>query len=95
MILGRLGVFSTPVRLSQTRSVPFARLSPTGMIPLATTLDIYTGTSRLSVYVDYIRNRRRQDVQQGGIQGNVPLSWGDTESPNPGQVYVTPQATRG
>ena len=94
MILGRLGVFSTPVRLSQTRSVSLAKLS-LGMISLATTLDIYAGTSRLSVYVDYIRNRRRQDVQQGGVQGNVPLSWGDAKSPIPGQVYVTPQATRG
>jgi hypothetical protein len=94
MILGRLGVFSTPVRLSQTRSVSLARLS-VGMIPLATTLDIYTGTSRLSVYADYIRDRRRQDVQRGGAQGNVPLSWGDAKSPIPGQVYVTAQATRG
>ena len=95
MILGRLGVFSTPVRLSQTRSVPFARLSPTGMIPLATTLDICAGKSRLPVCADYIRDCQRNDVQRGDAQGNVSLSWGDAKSPIPGQVYVTPQATRG
>ena len=93
MILGRLGVSSTLVRLSQTRSVSLARLS-LGMISLATTLDIYAGTSRLSVFAD-IRDFRRADVQRGGAQGNVPLSWGDAKSPIPGQVYVTPQATRG
>src|ERR1700760_1264521 len=93
MILGRLGV-STPVRLSQTRSVSLARLS-LRMIPLATTLDIYAGTSPLSVYADYIGNYRRNDVQRGGAQGNIPLSWGDAKSPVPGQVYVTAQATRG
>jgi hypothetical protein len=65
------------------------------MFPLATTLDIYAGTSPMSVYADYIGNDRRIDVQRGGAQGNVPLSWGDAKSPNPGQVYVTPQATRG
>jgi hypothetical protein len=94
MILGRLGAFSTPVRL--TRPDPYyLRGSHFVMIPLATTLDIYTGTSRLSVCKDYIRDRRCQDVQRGGAQGNVLLSWGDAESPIPGQVYVTPQATRG
>jgi hypothetical protein len=94
MILGRLGVSSTLVRLSQTRSVSLARLS-LGMIPLATTLDIYAGTSPSSVYADYTGDHRRNDVQRGGAQGNVPLSWGDAKSPIPGQVYVTPQATRG
>jgi len=64
------------------------------MIALATTLDIYAGTSRLSVFAD-IRDFRRADVQRGGAQGNVSLSWGDAKSPIPGQVYVTPQATRG
>ena len=73
MILGRLGAFSTPVRLSQTRSVSLARLS-LRMIPLATTLDIYVGTSPLSVYADYIGDYRRNDVQRGGAQGNVSLS---------------------
>jgi len=65
------------------------------MIPLATTLDIYVGTSPLSVYADYTGDCRRNDVQRGGAQGNVSLSWGDAKSPIPGQVYVTPQATRG
>ncbi len=71
----------------------FAKLS-LGMIPLATTLDIYADMSRLSVCAD-IRDCRRDDVQRGGAQGNLPLSWGDAKSPIPGQVYVTPQATRG
>ena len=93
MILGRLGV-STPVRLSQTRSVSLARLSLMHDL-LATTLDIHAGTSPLSVYADYIGNYRRNDVQRGGAQGNIPLSWGDAKSPVPGQVYVTAQATRG
>ena len=83
MILGRLGVFSTPVRLSQTRSVSLARLS-LGMISLATTLDIYAGTSPSPVYADYIGNCRPSDVQRGGAQGNVPLSCGDAKSPIPG-----------
>jgi hypothetical protein len=64
------------------------------MVPLATTLDIYSSTSRLSVFTD-IRDNRRDDVQRGGAQGNVPLSWGNAKSPIPGQVYVTAQATRG
>ena len=64
------------------------------MISLATTLDIYAGTSRLSVFTD-TRDRRRDDVQRGDAQENLPLSWGDAKSPIPGQVYVTPQATRG
>ena len=93
MILGRLGV-STPVRLSQTRSVSLARLSLRHDL-LATTLDIYAGKSGLSVYADYVRDCRRQDVERGGAQGNVPISWGNAKSPIPGQVYVTPQATRG
>src|ERR1700739_3818495 len=93
MILGRLGV-STPVRLSQTRSVSLARLSLRHDL-LATTLDIYAGKSGLSVYADYVRDRRRQDVERGGAQGNVPISWCKAKSPIPGQVYVTPQATRG
>jgi hypothetical protein len=62
---------------------------------LASTLDLYAGTSRLSVYADYLRDDQRKDVQRGGAQGNLPLSWGDAKSPIPGQVYVTPQATRG
>jgi hypothetical protein len=94
MILGRLGAFSTPVRLSQTRFVSLARLS-LGMISLATTLDSYAGTSPLSVYANYIGGDRRNDAQRGGAQGNVSLSWGDAKSPIPGQVYVTAQATRG
>ena len=93
MILGRLGVL-TPVCLSQTRSVSLARLSLTHDL-LATTLDIYTGKSGLSACADYVRDRRHQDVQRGGAQGNVSLSWGDAKSPIPGQVYVTAQATRG
>jgi len=64
------------------------------MISLATTLDISAGVSLLSVPTDY-RDRQRNDVQRGGAQGNVSLSWGDAKSPIPGQVYVTPQATRG
>ena len=62
---------------------------------LASTLDLYAGTSRLSVSADYLRDGRRKDVQRGGAQGNLPLSWGDAKSPIPEQVYVTPQATRG
>ena len=64
------------------------------MISLATTLDISAGVSLLSASTDY-RDRQRNDVQRGGAQGNVSLSWGDAKSPIPGQVYVTPQATRG
>jgi hypothetical protein len=94
MILGRLGALPAPVRLSQTRSVSLARLS-LGMISLASTLDIYAGTSPLSVYADYTGDGRSNDVQRGGAQGNVPLSWGDAKSPIPEQVYVTAQATRG
>ena len=65
------------------------------MIPLASTLDISAGTSRLSACADYIRDCQRNDVQRGGAQGNMPLSWSNAKSPIPGQVYVTPQATRG
>jgi hypothetical protein len=83
MILGRLGALPAPVRLSQTRSVSLARLS-LGMISLASTLDIYAGTSPLSVYADYTGDGRSNDVQRG-----------DAKSPIPEQVYVTAQATRG
>ena len=65
------------------------------MISLASTLDIYAGTSPLSVYADYTGDLRRNDVQRGGAQGNVPLSWGDAKSPIPEQVYVTAQAPPG
>jgi hypothetical protein len=51
MILGRLGVFSTPVRLRQPDPYRL-RGSHEGMISLATTLDISAGTSRLSVFAD-------------------------------------------
>jgi hypothetical protein len=94
MILGRLVVFPTPVRLSQTRSASLARVS-LGMISLATTLDRYAGTSSLSVSADRLRDYLHSVCDGGGAQGNVPLSWGDAKSPVPGQVYVTAQATRG
>ena len=94
MILGRLGVSPTPVRLRQTRSVSLARFS-LDMIWLATTLDNYAGTSHLSVFTDCLRDCLRRDVQRGGAPENVLLPWGDAKSPIPGQVYVTAQATRG
>ncbi len=94
MILGRLGVSPTPVRLRQTRSVSLARFS-LGMIQLATTLDPYAGTSQSSDFADCLRDFLHRGVQRGGAPGNVLLPWGDAKSPIPGQVYVTAQATRG
>jgi hypothetical protein len=52
MILGRLGVLSTPVRLRQPDPYRL-RGSHWGVILLATTLDISAGTSRLPVFADY------------------------------------------
>src|ERR1700683_4194233 len=94
MILGRLGVFSTPVRLRQTRSVSLARpsLAHDSARNYARHFRRHVAFVR---FADPLRDGRRKDVQRGGAQGNVPLSWGDAKSPIPGQVYVTPQATRG
>src|ERR1700761_1119517 len=94
MILGRLGV-SRP-RFACARPDPYrSRDFSLGMIRLATTLVRYARKSLLSVFADCLRDFLRRDVQRGGAQGNVPLSWGDAKSPIPGQVYVTAQATRG
>ena len=53
MILGRLGVFSTPVRLAPDPIRIARETLIVRMISLATTLDISAGTSRLSVFADY------------------------------------------
>src|SRR5215470_5606911 len=94
MILGRLGVFSTrtvapdPIRVArETRSLC--------MIPLASTLGIYLGTSRCPGSLPVTGSHRREDVNGVATQGNEMLSLGEAESPLPGQVYVTPQTTCG
>jgi hypothetical protein len=94
MILGRLvssrpgSPEPDPIRIArETRSLC--------MITLASTLGIYPGTSYLPAPADPPRDRGREAVGRGSTQGNVMLSWGEAESPLPGQVYVTPQATCG
>ena len=65
------------------------------MITLASTLGIYPGTSPASVSAASYGGLRRDAVKRGSTQGNEMLSWGDTESPLPGQVHVTAQETCG
>ena len=65
------------------------------MITLASVLGIYPGTSPASVSAVSCGSLRRDAVKRGSTEGNAMLSWGEAESPLPGQVYVTPQATCG
>ena len=65
------------------------------MITLASMLGIYPVTSPASVSAASTGSLRRDAVKWGSTQGNAMLSWGEAESPLPGQVYVTAQATCG
>src|SRR5215469_1970586 len=93
MILGRLGV-SRPGSVAPD---PFASLRDSIIVHDSTRIyaRFSPGSSHLSASAAPFGSLRRDNIERGSTREGAMLSLGEAESPHPGQVYVTSQATSG